>query len=91
MNMKSEKKYWLDDPRNVKKIVYSLYVVCALLLLADFTYHKHADFTYHKHAHFDIEGWWGFFGFFGLVACVALVLVAKVLRVILKREEDYYD
>ena len=83
MNMKPEKKYWLDDPRNVKKIVYSLYVVCALLLLA--------DFTYHKHTHFDIEGWWGFFGIFGLVACVALVLVAKALRVILKREEDYYD
>ena len=83
MNMKPEKKYWLDNPRNVKKNVYALYVVCGLLLLA--------DCGYHKHTHFDMEGWWGFFGLFGLVACVALVLVAKVIRVVLKREEDYYD
>ncbi len=83
VTMDPEKKYWLDDTRNVKKIVYALYVVCALLLLA--------DFGYHKHTHFDLEGWWGFFGLFGLVACVALVLAAKVLRVLLKREEDYYD
>lgn len=81
--MDSEKKYWLDHPRNVKKIIYALYVVCALLLLA--------DATYHKHTHFDVEGRWGFFGLFGLVACVVLVLAAKGLRVLLKREEDYYD
>ena len=81
--MDSEKKYWLDDSRNVKKIIYALYAVCALLLLA--------DLTYHKHTHFDVEGRWGFFGLFGLVACVTLVLAAKGMRVLLKREEDFYD
>ena len=81
--MDSDKKYWLDNPRNVKKIIYVLYLVCALLLLA--------DFGYHKHTHFEFEGWWGFFGLLGLVAYVALVLAAKVVRVLLKREEDYYD
>jgi phosphatidylserine synthase len=82
--MDPEKKYWLDDARNVKKIVHALYLVCALLLLADFGYDK-------QHTHFELEEWRGFFGLFGLVACVALVLAAKVLRVLLKREEDYYD
>ena len=81
--MNSSKKYWLDDSRNVNKIVYSLYIVCALLVLA--------DLLYDKHAHFDFENWFGFSGFFGFVACVALVLTAKLLRVVLKREEDYYD
>lgn len=81
--MNSEKKYWLDDPRNVKKIVYTLCVVCVLLVVADFFYHKHYFFTF--------ENWFGFFGFFGLIACVALVLAAKLLRVVLKRQEDYYD
>ena len=32
---KSEKQYWLDDPRNVKTIVYTLYAVCALLFAFD--------------------------------------------------------
>ncbi len=47
-----DKKYWLDDPRNIKKVVYALYAVCALLLAA--------DFFYEKHAHFEFEKWFGF-------------------------------
>ena len=81
--MNTEKKYWLDDPRNVNKIVYTLYVVCALLV--------GADFLYHKHTHFDFEKWLGIYGWFGFTACVGLVMAAKVMRKVLKREEDYYD
>ena len=81
--MDTEKKYWLDDPRNVKKIVYTLYAVCTLLV--------GADSFYHKHTHFYFENWFGIFGWFGFTACVGLVLAAKVMRKLLKREEDYYD
>jgi len=83
MQTDRDKKYWLDDPRNVNKIVYGLYAVCAVLVLA--------DFGYHKHTHFPIEGLPGFYGFFGLLAFTGLVLSAKGLRIILKRREDYYD
>ena len=76
----SERKYWLDTSRNVNKIVYTLYAVCALLLLLPVTDN-----------HFVFERWPGFFGFFGFIACVGLVLAAKLLRVMLKRDEDYYD
>lgn len=82
-DMAEEKQYWLDDPRNVKKIVCTLYALCALLLVSDGLYEKHVHFTF--------ENWFGFFGWFGFVACVGLVLAAKVLRRFLKREEDYYD
>ena len=51
-----EKRYWLDDSRNVDKIVIALVVVCAGLFAA--------DFFYHKHVHFAFEGWFGFFGWF---------------------------
>ena len=78
-----EKKYWLDDPRNVNKLVYGVYAVCALLGLV--------DFVYHKHTHFDFEKLPGFYGFFGLLAFTGLVFSAKALRIILKRREDYYD
>ena len=78
-----QRTYWLDQPRNVNKIVHSLYAICAALFLA--------DLFYHKHGHFEFERWLGFFGWFGFVSCVGLVLMAKFLRVLLKREEDYYD
>ena len=81
--MKDERKYWLDDPRNVTRIYRWLCAVCALLFVA--------DAFYHKHAHFAAEHWFGFYGAFGFFACVGLVLIAKELRRFLKRPEDYYD
>lgn len=74
---------WLDKPGSVDKIVRTVYVVCALLFLG--------DFAYHKHPHFAVEEWFGFYGVYGFVACVLLVLAAKELRRVLKRDEDYYD
>ena len=81
--MDEEKKYWLDDSKNVDKICWGLYAICALLVLA--------DPFYDKHPHFGVDGWFGFYGFYGWISCVALVLAAKVLRMILGRKEDYYD
>lgn len=78
-----EKRYWLDDLRNVDKIVYALYAICGFLLVIDPFIHKHGPFA--------IEHWFGFYGIFGFVACVALVLAAKQMRRILMRPEDYYD
>ena len=74
---------WLDDPRNVNRIVYALYAVCALLLVIDPLVEKHGPFA--------IEHWLGFYGIFGFVGCVFLVLAAKGLRRIVMRPEDYYD
>ena len=77
------KTYWLDDPRNVDKLVWILSAVCALLL--------GADFFYHRHAHFDFENWFGFYAWYGFIMCVGLVLAAKMMRIVLKRPENYYD
>ena len=77
------KTYWLDDPRNVDKIVYTLCAICAVLMLL--------DFFYHKHAHFEFENWFGFYAWYGFIMCVGLVLGAKWMRTFLKRDEDYYD
>jgi len=78
-----ERRYWLDRPANVNKIVYLVCVVCVLLVLG--------DLFYEKHPHFAFEEWFGFFGFFGFIACVFLVLAAKKLRTFLMRDEDYYE
>ena len=81
--METSKKYWLDKPGNVKKLLIILYVVCALLLLTDVFYHKHAIIG--------LEESFGFYGIYGFVACVILVLVAKEMRRLLGRAEDYYE
>jgi hypothetical protein len=46
---------------------------------------------YKHHLHFGFEYWFGFYALFGFIACVSLVLAAKVLRKVVKRDEDYYD
>ena len=75
--------YWLDDTRNVDRLVLGFYIVCGLLIAIDVLVPKHGPFA--------IEHLFGFYGVFGFVACVALVLIAKQLRRILMRPEDYYD
>jgi len=83
MNSNNNKKYWLDQPKNINKIVYLLYAACASLLIV--------EFFYHKHGHFDFEQWFGFYAWFGFIAYISIVMSAKLLRKFIKRKEDYYD
>ena len=73
---------FLDDMKNVDRLVYGLYALCAVLFLA--------DFAYHKHVYLAIEEFPGFYALYGFIMCAALVICAKGMRVILKRPEDYY-
>lgn len=79
----TDKVYWLDQSRNVNRLVYGLALICGLLVLT--------DFFYDRHTHFAFEAWFGFFGWFGFLGCVGLVLLAKEMRRVVKRDEDYYD
>jgi multisubunit Na+/H+ antiporter MnhB subunit len=85
MNERQQREHndWLDDRRNVDRLVYALYGVCAALFLA--------DFFYHKHVHFAFENWIGFFGWFGFASYVFIVLSAKAWRRVVKRDEAYYE
>lgn len=78
-----EKRYWLDDKRNVHKIFWALVIVCAALFLSDAFMHRHTEFFF--------QGWFGFFGLFGFCLSFLLVLTSRELRKILMRDEDYYD
>ena len=81
-----------DDPHHgppsvgavaVRRILRSLYVACAVLVLLDFTYEKHGHYTW--------EAWPGFHAGYGFVSCVLLVILATQLRKVVRRDEDYYD
>lgn len=77
------KRHWLDEQRNVDRLIAGL-VVASLLALA-------ADLLTDHHGPYAIEHYFGFYAFYGFFACVALVLTAKQLRRLLMRREDYYD
>jgi hypothetical protein len=79
----NDDRRWLDEPRNVRRIVYGLYLACGLLLLT--------DLLYVKTPHFSFESWFGFYPIFGFVVSFTLVLTAKQLRRVLRRDEDYYE
>lgn len=78
----SDDERWLDKRRNVDKIVYGIWIICGLLIVA--------EFFYDKHAHFGVDGWFGFYALFGFAAYCAIVLSAKAFRRLVKRDEDYY-
>ncbi len=78
-----DKTHIFDNPKNVKRVLWALVVVCVLTIGADFVYHRHVVHPW--------EGLWGFYAFYGFVACVVLVLLAKEMRKLLMRGEDYYD
>lgn len=76
------KLLFLDDMRNVTRIVYGLYAVCALLFLA--------DFLYKKKTYLAAENFPGFYALYGFFMCAGLVIGAKAMRLFLKRDETYY-
>jgi len=81
--MDNEKKYFFDNPKNVKRLLYVFYGICVLLFLLDFVIHRHVMHSW--------ENLWGFYPLYGFVGCVVLVLVATWMRTFLMRSEDYYD
>ncbi len=84
-----ERKRWLDDPGNVRKVIRALFVVCGVLLAIDLL--DLAGVLYHKHVHYGFEKLFGFYAFYGFLGSVGLVLLAKAMRKVLMRDEDYYD
>jgi len=73
---------WFDRPASRRLLWRSLWVACALSLLA--------ELLAHRHPHFGIDGWFGFYGLLGFVGCAVMILFAKAMGYWVKREEDYY-
>jgi hypothetical protein len=76
------KLLWLDNKNHVRKLIFGLYVTCALLFLA--------DFFYKKKTYLDLEDIPGFYAVYGFGMCVIFVLCARALRSIVARDVTYY-
>lgn len=82
--MNDEKKlHWLVRPSTIRKLWIGFSVILALTVLAQ-------TVIYIK-GYFGIDAWFGFGAVYGFVSCLVMVLVAKLLGLLLKRPDDYYD
>jgi hypothetical protein len=87
-------KSWFE--RNVNLIIAGLIVACAATLIAQAMCRfellgLHPLFSEEHPAHFELESLFGFEAMFGFVAFVTVVFLGRVLRIFVKRDEDYYD
>ena len=71
-----------DKPQVVRRFLWSFYVFLGLLLVVDFFIPKHGTFP--------CEGVPDFFAVYGFISCVLLIYIAKILRLFIRRKEDYY-
>ena len=78
-----EPVHWLVRPRTIRGLWIGFGLILAVLVLGDFLVHGHPGFG--------IDGAFGFHAWYGLGTCVAMVLFAKVLGLVLKRPDTYYD
>ena len=75
---------WFDQPSNVRKIIIGLVVLCVCLVFADLFYTN-------DHPYFAVETFFGFQAWVGFLAFVVIVFLGRFLRLIVRREENYYD
>jgi hypothetical protein len=89
MSDPNDKKGWFYQPGNVDKLIKGLYIACALSVLPELL---DKIFGWHlMHPHYAVEHIPGFYGIFGFIAFVLIVRGGQALRLLIKRDEDYYD
>ena len=76
-------KHWLLRKNNTRKLWIGFIAILILTVLAGLFVHQHESFG--------IEDSFGFFAWYGFITCVGMVVFAKLLGLILKRPENYYD
>lgn len=74
---------WLTRPGSIRKLWIAFIAVLTATVIA--------DLVIHRHAYFVADGTFAFYGWYGFMTCVGLILIAKLLGVMLKRKDDYYD
>ena len=78
-----EQKHWLLRPRTIRRLWFGSSVALFLLVLA--------GVFIHPHSLFGVDGTFGFHAWYGFFSCVVMVVFAKVMGLVLKRPDTFYD
>lgn len=79
-----EPQYWLVRPGTIRLLWKLFGGVLAATVLADFVVDHHGGL-------FGIDGTFGFAAWFGFAACIVLIAFSKLLGIVVKRADTYYD
>ncbi len=83
MKTNDKSLHWLVRPTTIRKLWIGFSAVLALVVLA--------QVVIYVKGYFVVDGWFGFGALYGFVCCLLMVLVAKLLGMVLKRPQGYYD
>jgi hypothetical protein len=75
--------HWLVRPSTIRKLWIGTSIILTLVVLAQ-------TVIYIK-GYFGVDAWFGFGAVYGFTSCLIMVMVAKLLGLLLKRPENYYD
>lgn len=75
--------HWLVRPGTIRRL-WKVFI--GILMLTLF-----AQYFVHVHGYFVVDEAPAFYAFFGFFSCLAMVVAAKLLGLLLKRKETFYD
>jgi len=70
-------------PASIRKMWWIFAAILAATIVAQFFIHVHGYFT--------VDEWLAFNALYGFLTCVGMVVFAKLLGLVLKRPDDYYE
>lgn len=73
--------------REGERLPTLFWIILSVLLLLTLV----SNLIVHIHGYFDFDGLIGFYAAFGFISCLAMVVVAKILGLLLKKPENYYN
>jgi len=74
---------FFDNQKNVSIFLKILYLSVFVLIVA--------DFFIHEHDHVKLENFTALYTFYGFITFAILIFAAKLFRILIKRDENYYD
>lgn len=75
--------HWLTRPATIRLLWIVLLAVLGLTVAA--------EFWLPGEPHFEVERLFAFNAWYGFLVCAAMILLAKVLGLLLKRRDTYYE
>ena len=75
--------HWLVRPATIRWLWIIMFAILAASVIL--------QFGAHIHGHFGLAESFGFNAWYGFITCVAMVFGAKLLGMLIKRKDTYYD